>query len=941
MIKRLLALTLVLPIFLTSATWCADVQKGGVYELSDFSGGIDSKTSAFSLPANKATIAENARFNSPYKGLSKRTNLRIYGSADSVEAITGMSRFYKKNGDKVLVVTHGDEVEKGSDTTGVFTNILNLTTGNHKWQFVTWHDILIGCDGYNQPIKYDGSSASATYLGSCLATDAGSGSGPATGLYSYKVAFYSTSYTVILNVPSNTITANGNDVTLTMIPIAPDTLLNGEATIGRKIYRTESGGSTYKLLSNGTIANNTAVTLTDSDADAALGASYPAGDATWTPPKGRFCLVQNNRLFFANDPTNSPSRVWYGEDASHDVFINDQYKDIRQNDGDSITFMKGNLGLLTIGKNNTIQKIYIDGDDPVTDWKISDPLSYVGCQAPYSVDNSPLGIIYLARDGIYRFNGQYSELISESVTPTIKDISATSSENVSGIYHDNFYYLSYQSKQSGEAFNNRVLVLDVLAKAYSIDILSINAFTSFNSGNDWGILYAGSSANGSVYAYADEVNEIVHKRHSDFAGLWDDVRYIPTGIPGGDSESPVLEIARTETINDLSGTINDLVGAIDRQDVVGHYVSRSIFIGASNLDKIYWNSIVPGTGSVTFQVRTSPTGENNLLLNDDFEFWDNWVTGTPTIEQPNDFTYAQDGTGGSANQSTTEVKRGTYSCKITKSDSGQSYVWIPIQNPTNYRSKTLAFSGWAKSANSVASKVRFQITDGTSTTTANYANGGGWEELQGTIAVAAGATAITFKAVVETGADAVAYFDNVMVVEASDAVNDWSAWSTAVTNSSGSDISGVTANTYIQYLANLTTSDIALTPTIVKAAGYNIRLTYGREGTAASTDIPLRWRSGWLDMGQPTKPKSLRSMEIYHTGTSGILNIKVENFQGDSDTFAIDLSAHPSRYKQAFTNGVLGGKQFVVDITSTGILPVSIEKIVFTYDVEPDQGDFT
>ena len=928
-------------LFTSTFSYSADSQKG-FFELSDFSGGLDNKTNAFKLPQNKAITIENIRLNNPYKSISRRVNLRNYGSADTVEQITGIFRHYEKDGDKLLVVTHGDEIEKGSDSAGTFTNILNLTSGDRRWQFVTWHDILIGTDGYNQPIKYDGSSASATYLGSLLAIDAGSGSGPVTGNYTYKVTFYSATYEVLLGQASNIFAANGNDVSLSMIPIAPTTIL-GETTTGRKIYRTESGGSTYKLLSNGTIANNTAVTLTDSDADAALGATMPAGDATWTPPKGKYILVQNNRLFLANDPTNFPSRVYYSSDGSHDVFDTNAetgYLDIRQNDGDSVTFIKGNLGLLTVGKNNTIQKIYIDGADPDADWSISDPLSYVGCQAPYSAVNSPLGIIYLAKDGIYRFNGQYSELISESVTPTIEDISQTDLENVAGIYHQNFYHIAYKSKASGEAFNNRVLVLDLLAKAYTIDLLNINVFTTFNSGNDWGVLYAGAADNGSVYAYSNEVNEFVHKRHSDFTGLWDDMRYIPTSTTG-DSENPILEIARTETIDELSGTIDNLVGVIDRQDVAGYYVSQPVGIGASSLDKIYWNEITPGAGTVTFQIRTSATGEKNLLLNDCFEFWDNWATGSPSTEQPNDWTFTQDGTGGSADQSTTEVKRGTYSCKITKSSASQSYVSIAIPNPTNYRSKTLAFSGWVKSANSVASKVRFQLTDGTTTTTTNYANGGDWEELQGTLAVGASATAITFKAVVETGADAVAYFDRVMVIEASDAVNDWTAWSSTFSNSSGSDISGVTADTYIQYLINLTTDDITTTPTIVKASGYNVHITYNKEGSSQSTNIPITWKSGWLDMGNPSLPKVLRILETYHSAASGTLTIKVENFEGDSDTFDINLSSNPSRYKQAFTTGALTGKLFKITISNTGIIPLEINKILIGYDLQPDQGDFT
>ena len=935
MVKKLLAFS-TLGLLLATFAAADDTRRNLTYEISDFSGGLNLKLNEHSLPSKQAVITENVRFNKSLKSISKRDNLNTYGQADATEPITGMFRHYMKDGTKVLIVSHGDEIEKGSDNAGTFTNILNLTSGDHKWQFVTWHDILIGTDGYNQPIKYDGTSASATYLGAPLATLASSGSGPASGTYTYKCACYSASYTVLLDTPSNSITANGNDVNLTMIPICPDTTLNGESTTGRKIYRTTSSTSSYKLLSNGTIANNTATTLTDSDADAALGAAMPAGDATWTPPTGRFVLVQNNRLFFANDPSDSPSRVWYSEDGSHDIFINTSYLDIRQNDGDAITFLKGILGQLTVGKNNTIQKIYIDGIDPDTDWSISDPISYVGCQAPYSAVNTPYGIVYLAKDGIYRFNGQYSELISESVTPTIQDISPTNLENTWGVYHDNTYHLAYTSESSGGQVNNRVLVLDFLSKAYSIDLLSINAFAAFNSGNDWGVLYAGASDSGNVYAYSEEINEIVHKKHSDFTGLWDDMRYIPTDV-GGDSNSPVIEIARTETIDQLSGTINSQTGTIDRQDFKGYYVSQPLAVGAGSFDKIYWNETVPAGNNVTFQIRTSNYGERNLLYNDSFEFWDNAAYGqTPSVEEPNDWDFAQDGSNGAATASTTETHRDTYSLKITKSSSGNATVSTVIPNSSNYRNKTLSFDGWFKSAAATPNTIYFQFSDGTTTRRYHYGNSGSWQEAATSLTVSATANTITASCVVTSGADAVAYFDHVMVVEGATNHNDWTSWSSELTNPTGSDISGVTADDYVQYRINMETDSLTESPNVIRQGSYNFRMLYNKEGAPSSSSIPLHYQTGWLDFGEPSRVKVIRSIESYHTGTTGNLVIEIENFEGDSDSWTIDLSRYPSRYKERTTTGALVGRVFKIDVTNIGVEPFELSKLIIKYDSEPE-----
>jgi hypothetical protein len=598
--KLLLALTLTL--FCASSVFADGEQ---IYVFDNFSAGLNTKQSQTSLNKSQSTVAENCRFSTEQNALSKRDQVYLYGTADTTEPINGMHRLYLNDGTKVIVVAHGDEIEKGNDSTGAFTTILNLSSGDHKWQFLTWHNILIGTDGYNYPIKWDGTSASATYLGSCLGTDAGSGAGP-NGAYTYKVTFYTSSYEVLMGPASNTVTVTDNDINLTMIPIGPDSYL-GEAVVGRKVYRSGAGDTTYKLLSNGTINNNTAVILTDSDADAERGAAYPAADGSTVfseiVPKGKLCLIHSDRLFLANDPSY-PSRVYYGDSGSHDYFPPLNYVDVRPSDGDEITLFKVQLGKAVIGKNNTIQKFYTEGDDPAEDWSLSDPLSFIGCKAMYSAVNTPIGILYLGSDGIYRFDGQYSTLVSDQITPEIRDISETNFSGCWGEYHRNTYYLSYPSRQSGSSTNNRVFVYDLLNKAYSIDILSVNAFCTFNSGTDWDTLYSGSSEAGKIYAHSLSSYEVIHKKHSDLTGTFTEARYIPVSV-GGDANSPVIELSRNETIDELVGTIDDIEGAIDRDSATGSYVSQVLNIGASSFDKIYWNESIPvDGGDVTFAIRS-------------------------------------------------------------------------------------------------------------------------------------------------------------------------------------------------------------------------------------------------------------------------------------------------------------------------------------------------
>ncbi len=575
------------------------------FEFNDFSGGLNSKLSPFSLPKKQAVIAENCRFDAELNSLSKRKQTLLYGTADASEAITGGHRLYLKDGTKILIVTHGDEIETGADSTGAFTNILNLTTGNYRWQWVTWNNIAIGTDGYNQPVKYDGTSASATYLGTCLAT-AGAAGNP-NGTYTYKVSFYTSTYEVLFGVASNSITVSSKKVELSMIPIAPDTY-GGEDVIGRKIYRVEGG--TWKLLSNGTIANNTAVILTDNDTTAS-GANYPTANGTTvfsaTPPKGRLCIIHYNRLFIANDP-NAPSRLYFSDDSSADYFVpTDYYFDIRPDDGDQITFLAQWLGILTIGKDNSIVKVYTDGSTPSSDWSISDPFTKVGCRAMYSAKVTPIGIVYFSNDGLYKFNGQYSQLISDAVSPVIKDISESNFRNCWSEYHKNIYYFSYPSKATGSSINNRILLFDMLSNAYSIDKLNVNCFVTFSSGTDWDTLYYGSSSDGKVYFYTETGYELVHSKHSDFTGTFTSCRYIPTSV-GGDANDPIIEIARTGDIDSLSGIINNMTGTIDRDSLTATYVSQGLNLGASTYDKIYWNERFISSGdNITLAVRSAST----------------------------------------------------------------------------------------------------------------------------------------------------------------------------------------------------------------------------------------------------------------------------------------------------------------------------------------------
>lgn len=119
------------------------------------------------------------------------------------------------------------------------------------------------------PIEYENESAPSTTLTAAASAAAGVLD---DANYQYKITFLTQVGETTPSSASTAVDANAKQMSLTAIPL-------GSANVhARKIYRTEGGGSTYKLLT--TLNNNTATTYTDNIADASLGAEAPSTDST-------------------------------------------------------------------------------------------------------------------------------------------------------------------------------------------------------------------------------------------------------------------------------------------------------------------------------------------------------------------------------------------------------------------------------------------------------------------------------------------------------------------------------------------------------------------------------------------------------------------------------------------------------------------------------------
>lgn len=621
----LIIIALILP--LQSFADNAAISKDNFYDISDFSGGLKSHYSPYLTPKNASSVAQNVRFNSRYGSLVKRDKMLQLSSCRS-SAVKSLFRYYKSDSTKKTIQTSSTYMDTIADGTGT---CINLTTGlsdSKRWTWVTYKDVAIGTNGTDRPKKWDGATTTtadtdgARTAGDLIAelgapfAELNTGSNlDSASWYQYKVAFYDGSTYKYSNARSNPILTGSTvrDITLTDIPLGPS------GTTSRIIYRTLGNASRTAVLADttyykvATISDNSTRTYNDAiiddtiDDNAAPTWSTVSAGINVSPPYAKFSLIHKERLFLANDPSGTvsgKSTIYWSDILNPDYFNTaTDYEVIRPDDGDQITAIKNILGTIQVGKEGTWSKIYTDNADS-SSWTISAPYSFIGCIAPYSAVNSPSGIIYLGRHGLYSFNGSSSELISDVVTDKIKDILATNQNEVAGIYYDNQYLMSYTSSESGSGFNDRVLVLDLVRNAYAEDTKNIDSWSTFESGTDFGTLYSGSSTtDGKVFAHSGSFDDLVYRYKSQFdSGTTNDV------YAGGSEDDPFLRLGWNKTWATVSGDWTSQGSSTWLvKSLTGTWISPAIQINATSLDKIYWNEDLGSSGNVTFAVKLAST----------------------------------------------------------------------------------------------------------------------------------------------------------------------------------------------------------------------------------------------------------------------------------------------------------------------------------------------
>jgi hypothetical protein len=114
--------------------------------------------------------------------------------------------------------------------------------------------------------------------------------------------------------------------------------------------------------------------------------------------------------------------------------------------------------------------------------------SVVGCAAPYSIAETPYGVMFLAHDGVWLTNGSSVERVSQPVDSLIREATVGQRASASGAWHNDRYYLGLTNLTS-VAGGRATLEFDPARKTWWIHSLWGSQWLSLENANGVMSLY--------------------------------------------------------------------------------------------------------------------------------------------------------------------------------------------------------------------------------------------------------------------------------------------------------------------------------------------------------------------------------------------------------------------------------------------------------------------
>jgi len=184
----------------------------------------------------------------------------------------------------------------------------------------------------------------------------------------------------------------------------------------------------------------------------------------------KFVRQFNNYLMLGNvtvSSVNYPTRIYFSNLGTSNSWDNADWISISTNDGQEITGMEVLSDRLVVFKTRSIYNVFYSGDAdiPFILPGGGKSTSNVGTLSPGSIQNVENGLVFLAPDGLYYYDGNNSNKISDKITTTLMGLSTTNfSKADSCVYKiKNRYMLALATSST----NNVMIVWDYYNNAFS------------------------------------------------------------------------------------------------------------------------------------------------------------------------------------------------------------------------------------------------------------------------------------------------------------------------------------------------------------------------------------------------------------------------------------------------------------------------------------------
>jgi hypothetical protein len=483
-----------------------------------FDGGLNNKFERSLIEDNESPDCANVIFTNGAVETRGGTTLFNTSSVGSF-ICDGLFTRHDDNTDAQTMVAWWDgslHVVSGT-TFATIASAASIFTAGVQVTATEYENYMFFGNGNSTPYKYGGDGNTFTRHGIPQPTSAPTlttaGTGTAlTGDYQYKVTYVNSALVEgDVTAATPTFTVAGENIAVNSLPIAPQSF----GVNSRKIYRTENGGSTFKLLT--TINDNTTTSYEDAIADSGLGATAPTDQGV--PPNYSMVIYHNGRLF-AIDP--SDQLVKYSEYGNPYVFKATSFLRIGDTSGDIPKSLSIYDNSVVVHCEDSQWIIYLDDPASDTNWQIVKVRASYGSMSPFGAVSFQNRVLFPATQN-KKFVG-FGAIAGDTLDPsaTLLTVSAAGSDLQSDRIQPDMFLIQeghlgkiqsivYQNKAyisvvygTGNTTNNRFYIYDFsISNISKRQKFSWVPWTGLNASHmtiyDGTLYYADAAATGRVF----------------------------------------------------------------------------------------------------------------------------------------------------------------------------------------------------------------------------------------------------------------------------------------------------------------------------------------------------------------------------------------------------------------------------------------------------------